>query len=238
MLMDPSSTANRHDILGPGSSVDCTPTTGQVRGWDNSNSHTLTSPVPNSTSFQKAQADRGAIDRHSTGGSDAPRAAAPEMPTGALLDSRIPTARDTRDQLETARRSELPVGPSRTAQTHPPAPVSHGRISCALGTVTPPPSSTATAREHQHPHHEDSVVPQNKTYGGEAGQSRSFAKNTPPELPPRTGGQHRAAPGVGGGDRTTIPGSGLGRQVQGVFAQVHVGSWRPSESFFVSTHPR
>lgn len=243
--MDPSSTANVHDILGPGS---CEPTTGQVRGWESSNSHTLkpgptlrqhvqdrralcSGSSPSSTSgdvrassgTSHVTSDTESLDRARR--SDAARDVGTQM---GIFDSRIPTARETRDQLEAARSSELPVGPSRTAETHPSA-----NDGTSSSTLTDQPSPTA------HNYTREDVLSHKKAYIDETGhvpavfsherqtapaqgddfpyQVRDFANG--PDLPIRT--SQGAGGGLGGDDRTA-PGSSMGRKVQGAFAQVHV----------------
>lgn len=179
--MDPSSTANRHDMLGPG---DCAPTTRQVRGWEPENSRALNKvPAP------RDDADDGDDDvphySYSSGGGAATvdtaghdRARRGDVAAGTEIgapDGRIPTGRDVRAQLAAARDSQLPVGPSRTAGTHPhpdhPPAAASGSAVPGPGPLEIPLGSRAHRNSNYAPGYEGAsdAVP-HKTYS-EAGHS-------------------------------------------------------------------
>lgn len=236
--MDPSSTANRHDMLGPG--VHCTPTTDQTREWDIENSHTLTTePAPRQkideddhVAYSSSRGAAGTASHNRARRGDT--AAATEI---GALDSRIPTDQDVRDQLAAARDSQLPVGPSRTAGTHPP-PATSGRQA---------PPHTLLSREHRNsnyaPGYEEAsnAVPQ-KTYSetghspmalpheglisveGGTTQTRDFSYAPP--LPPRASAQQAESTAGDASRRDTSGSESLGRKLQGVFAQAHVRTFK------------
>jgi len=120
--MDPSNFKNNHENLGVGNNSP-TNTHAPQDSRDITNNTISSGPTPREISggpeFERNRGTAASSSCHSPGHeAKAQTAMATEIgdPNG-----RIPTAEDTKNQLAAARNSDLPVGPSKTAQHYPEA---------------------------------------------------------------------------------------------------------------------